>query len=1128
MKCLSCQTDLPEKAKFCASCGSKVALCCPACGSAVNGDQSFCANCGERLKPPEKFKSAKTEALSEDSGDRRVVTVLFTDVSGFTSMSEKLDPEEVSEIINQFFTVLTQPVYKYGGVVDKYIGDAIMALFGAPVAHEDDPVRAVSAAWEMQLAAKEFAAKLLARTGIHLQIRVGINTGLVVAGAVGGAQKQDYTVMGDAVNLAQRMEANASLGGVLVSQETFSQTKNAFSFQEREPIKVKGKQEPVKAYDLAGPKTHGQTGSFDQGKTLAPGGFVGRKTELERLMLSLEGAEKATSQLAILSGEAGIGKSRLVQEFSSRIGPGWATMLGRCPSWTQESSYAMIADLLSRWLDLPSHPQSEVIVRRLQESCALYCPEDLERSVSLLGHLLSLDIPHRETSSLSPQQKRSAAFWTLNDLLCAITRQNPLALFLEDLHWIDQASLDWLRGFAARVESEALPLLLVLQHRPTTERNLGEWGQLDLCRIRLQPLTPEESAGLAGEILETPPSRWPSSLKQLFGQIGARAEGNPLYLTELLLSLIHSRVILKEPGGIKVMPLRAGTSLPTTINGVVASRLDTLGPALRSLLQVASVIGRSFHPRLLASIYPVANAKENLEALAKAGFLHPRSSGEYAFNQVVLQEVTYQSILLSTRRKLHHSLATALEEMLKERAEEQSKLLAFHWSKAENPRKSSHYLFLAGNQAKQNFSNQEAISYYRRSLEWLDKCEEEEGLPDRLDIFLSIAEIETTIGAYAEAQAFLKKAAFLAPSPLVKGKIFFMLSGISERKGDFEAALAPCEEGIGMLLKTGGFELAQLLYQKGWMKLRQGDYQSSIDINKQALTHFGLGDHRREMAKCYNCLGACFYRLNHWQQALESHKTALRLREEADDIHGAAISHQNLGAVYFEIGEWNQAADNYQRSLAIFQKVGDITNISAMQINLGDLLCNMGKLKEAEQYLRQTLELNRRVGNNYLVGLALCAIGNTVSLDGRTEEAIPLLKEGVAILESIGAVDLLAEVYQIFGRVYLSCENWKEGLQCLAQGTELAKSTNSPMQIGVIQRLYASYFLRQEKREEAEQAIKASLELLSKFGSKLEQARAWFVASRIFTNEEGEKLRKEAIAVFRQLDAGLDLKEAEN
>ncbi len=1141
MICHACQAQVPEHAKFCIACGSKLALFCPGCNSEVNEDQRFCANCGDRLPEPAegtstlepKAKVSHTTSLKPslnqgDEGDRRVVTVLFTDVSGFTSMSEKMDPEEVTEIVNQFFSVLTQPIYKYGGVVDKYIGDAIMALFGAPVAHEDDPFRAISAAWEMQRTAKEFAAKLLARTGIQLRIRVGLNTGLVVAGAVGGAQKQDYTVMGDTVNLAQRMEANASLGGVLVTQETYKLTKDFFDYQEREPVKVKGKEEPVKVYDLIGPNRLKPSGKVSSNR------FVGRAADLNRLSLCLQTASEGHPQLVNVSGEAGIGKSRLSEEFANRLDGRWGLMKGRCPSWAQETSYALISNLLRQWLDIPSELPHENIVRRLQESCALYCPEDQDRSVSLLAYLLSIDLPHKETSGLSPQQKRSSAYLVLNDLFIAVVRKNPLVITLSDLHWIDEASLEWLHTFVERIAEGELPLVLILKHRPTVDRNLSDWGdRIDLSRVRLRPFGAEESAALVGNLIDCEPRAWPPPLKQLIQQVSARAEGNPLYLTELIHSLIEAHVLVPDPSNPKVLPMRAGQTLPSTINGVVASRLDMLKPNLRSLLQVASVVGRSFHPQLLAKVYPISNLTQVLAELVKFEFIQPRNGGEYTFNQGIIQEVAYQSLLLSSRRKLHHLLATSLEEMLGERSEEQSKLLAHHWSRAEEPYKSCRYLFLAGERAKGNFSNLEAISCYKQSLDWLNKCGEGEAakkLPSRFDIFVSLAEIETTMGTYAQAQSHLEEALGLSEDPTVKAKVHFLLSQTFERRGDFEAALAQCEAGIPLLAGKGGLELARLLNEKGWLKYREGDYQGCIQLNQQALSQLVKTDGNREMARAYSDIGACLYRLNHWNQSLESHRTALRFREEAEDVPGMAISFQNLGMVHYELGEWDQAAENYQKGLAIHQKVGDVGNISGLQINLGDLLGNQGKIKEAEHYLRQTLELNRRIGDNYMIGLALCGIGNVISLDGqkeKCEEAIALLKEGLAMLETIGAVDLFSEVNQILGRVHLDCGKSLDGCRYLAKGMELSRSTKNLLQVGVISRLHATHSLAQGMREAAALEIKEALKILENIGSKLELARAQWVASEIMEEEEAKGLRQAAIAVFKQLNARLDLEKAE-
>ncbi|MBI6546626.1 MAG: adenylate/guanylate cyclase domain-containing protein, partial [Cyanobacteria bacterium NC_groundwater_1444_Ag_S-0.65um_54_12] len=297
MNCPSCQAALPFKANFCGYCGARLASNASDTNSSVILPIPVKLSTTGDSSPPASSHPATNNVAA---GDRRVVTVLFADVSGFTAMSERLDPEEVREVVNSFFRVVTEPIYRYGGIVDKYIGDAVMAIFGAPLAHEDDAERAMMAAWSMQGITSAFATKTKARTGTQLQLRVGLNTGLVVAGTVGGAYKQDYTVIGDTVNLAQRMEASAKPGQVLITQETFKLTHLRFEYGEGVPIKVKGRQEPVTSYVLRGPRD-GSSAFRDR----LP--LVGRKNELKQLKTVLEHAIHHSPQSVNLVGETGMG-----------------------------------------------------------------------------------------------------------------------------------------------------------------------------------------------------------------------------------------------------------------------------------------------------------------------------------------------------------------------------------------------------------------------------------------------------------------------------------------------------------------------------------------------------------------------------------------------------------------------------------------------------------------------------------------------------------------------------------------------------------------------------------------------------------------------------------------------------
>ncbi|MBM3274541.1 MAG: AAA family ATPase, partial [Candidatus Sericytochromatia bacterium] len=466
--------------------GRPIVISCPGCRQRIAAGSRFCTFCG-----------AKIPDASEAVADRRIVTVLFIDVSGFTAMSEQLDPEAVSHIINDFFHVLVDPIYRYGGVVDKYIGDAIMALFGAPVAHEDDPERAVRAAWEMQVSAQEFSLNLERQTGIGLKVRIGLNTGLVVAGAVGGSQRADYTVIGDTVNLAQRMEANARPGKILVTSETYHPTKHAFLFDPLAPITVKGKSEPVEVYEVVGPRPRAFRAVEDDIRV------VGRDAELERLEDAWRRAKAGKPQAVLLSGDVGQGKSALSRRFLSAIRPDARIHGARCLSYEQQTAYALVGNLLLGCLELPEFAPSAQIAAHLRQFLSGIFPDDAGLA-DRLGHLLGLQPERPDMRSLSPRQLRTSAFLALNDLIVRLASQGPVVLSLEDLHWADDASLEWIRSLLDRLGGAAsdCPVMVLIQARPDNELHAPELdGPLAFMTIALRPLDKASSLDLGAMLL---------------------------------------------------------------------------------------------------------------------------------------------------------------------------------------------------------------------------------------------------------------------------------------------------------------------------------------------------------------------------------------------------------------------------------------------------------------------------------------------------------------------------------------------------------------------------------------------------------------------------------------------------
>ncbi|MBU6428869.1 MAG: AAA family ATPase, partial [Cyanobacteria bacterium REEB65] len=742
------------------------------------------------------------------------MTVLFADVEGFTSLSARLDPERVTEILNAFFKVLAEPVYRCGGVVDKYMGDAIMALFGAPIAHEDDPERAVLAALELQRAARQFAAELESQTGISLAVRVGVNTGLVVAGAVGSGAKRDYTVMGDAVNVARRLETAAARGTVLVGESTYNVTRDRFDFEWIGPLVLKGIPDPVVAYRALGARPIARAELRER----TP--LVGRQSELTRLLTCLDNLKNGSPQVVGLVGEAGIGKSRLAREFLARIrsrGEG-RLLRASCPSYGRDHPLRLLVALLSAWLDLDDDAPDQAYWAALNERAMHAGHPDAASAAALLSHLLGRDPADSAAERLTPRQRRNAAFLVLNDLLVAEARRQPLFLAIDDLHWVDAGSFEWLDSFIDRLGTEPgpLPVLVFFQARPATEGGFTDWaGKVDLTQIVLRPLSADHQRALVGAALGLPgtPALWPSSIVHLSEQLMARAEGNPLFLWELLKGLLDGRTLVRGELGWDVIRPLADVDLPTSIKGVVAARLDALPQALRNLLQVAAVIGRNFTAELLSAV--VGGEISNLLAeLVAADFFHRRENGEFAFNQAVIHEVAYESLLIATRRELHRKVGEALESLCGDRHKEHADVLAYHFRCAEVPAKASEYLYRSGQRALRAFANGDALKAFQQALAFLPGTD---APVPRVDILAGLAEVEVLLGDYASAQTHVEEAIALQTEPRALADLHCLLARNLDRQGAYQDSLGRLAIAITDLGEREPAVIPRLLLEKSWI-----------------------------------------------------------------------------------------------------------------------------------------------------------------------------------------------------------------------------------------------------------------------------------------------------------------------
>jgi class 3 adenylate cyclase/tetratricopeptide (TPR) repeat protein len=730
MRCPECQFDNRAGARFCGKCRTKLSLICPQCSSENSPENAFCDQCGSDLKEPQesfpidyeepqsytpKFLADKIlTSRSSIEGERKLVTVLFADVASYTAMSEKLDPEKVHQVMDGCFKILMDEIHKYEGTINQFTGDGIMALFGAPVAHEDHAQRACYAALAIQSAVTAYGERIKGDHGQDFKMRIGLNSGPVIVGAIGDDLRMDYTAVGDTTNLAARMESMAQPGKVFVSENTQRLSRDFFEFKSLGKVEVKGKEDPQEAYELI------KTGEVETriGASVAKGltRFVGRKNSMAALMEAYEKAKSGSGQVVGLVGEAGVGKSRILFEMRSMLPQGEHSYLeGRCIHFGGSMIYLPILDILRSYFEIKDG-DPELTIKKKTEEKIIDFDEKLKGVLPPIHELLSLEVDDEAFSKLEPNEKRERTFEAIRDLLIRVSQERPLILAVEDLHWIDKTSEEFLGYLIGWLANN--PTLLLLLYRPEYTH---PWGSKSYYNsIVLSQLTTKSSAELVKAILEGA-----EVVQELRELILHRSGGNPLFMEEFTRSLIENGTIQRKDHQYVLSQKPADIQVPDTIQGIIAARIDRLEDNLKRTMQVASVIGRDFAFRILKAITGMKQElKSHLINLQGLEFIYEKRlfpELEYIFKHILTQEVAYNSLLLKRRKEIHEKIGKAIEEIYTDRLEEFYEMLAYHYSKSENFEKAFQYLKLSGLKAVEKHSLIEALSHYKEAKYAIDQ-----------------------------------------------------------------------------------------------------------------------------------------------------------------------------------------------------------------------------------------------------------------------------------------------------------------------------------------------------------------------------------------------------------------------
>jgi len=1063
-------------------------------------------------------------------GERREVTVLFLDGVGFTRLSVSLDPEAVFNLINDLLTRLVACVHRYGGLVDKFTGDGLMAVFGAPVAHENDAELSVRAAIDMQHAASEFAEIARAQLGAPVQIRIGINRGPVIAGVLGTREQSAYTVIGETVNLAARLEALAQPGSILVSSSVYARTESFFDFAPPQTVVVRGVDAPVEIHEALSFRA---SPTSPRGVPGMVGPYLGRDTELTQLHEFSDGClTDRQGRLITVTGEAGLGKSRLISEWVAQIPPdGFTVWRGRGLPYAEGTGYGVFRSLLRDALDSYADPdqwQSRVsepfrpLIRRLLE---LPQPESEE---ALWEHLS----PER-TSQLTALGIRE---WLINE-----TSHRPLILILDDFHWADDLSRQVLQSLLALINESRILFCIIM--RPHAGAGL-DGTQLDpamCCHITVPPLTDSESRVLLSSFVDL--DGVPDATVET---ILTRAEGNPFYIEEFVRMLIEQEVLHLQNGKWSAvsLPELANLDLPTSLRGLMLARVDRLPENLRYLLQHATVIGLQFDPALLQVIEHrlrrVDNIDPMIDRLSEMGLLQLRTAAgphTYAFRHILTQETVYHSILRSERPELHRVVAESIEELYGGVLDLHVEALALHYDRARVRDKALHYALWAGKRAQDRFANREALGHYSRALQ-LSQHLGQTG-EARWQAAVGLGDIQQHVGEYEDAVTFYEATLndYTQAGPIARADVMMKLGRAWDKLGNLEKAESWLKSAATEIAhtdeRTPAIE-AEIYGALGWLTLRSGDLPSAQALLERAASLVETTDDYGVLSSTLNRLGAVYLGQGQRRKAAAAVERSLDIRERLGDLLGVARSSNNLGILLRGSGDWEGALKTYRRSLKAMQTIGDAEGVAIAHTNIGNVYIDIGDWDQAETNLQHSYELAQRIANPYEKAQANMNLGRLYLRKSEYGKAARYLDTALVLYAQVGASanPNVIDAYWLQGLLYLEqgeitrAHSWSErSFALLTEST--GESDGESSEWGRYHQLVGRLVLTQGRVSEARERLTRAKTIFEANASHADVGRTgYWLAQALMRAGEPIAARDElmqARTIFEELGAQVDL-----
>jgi len=985
MKCPKCQFENPEDSQFCLECGGKIESRCPKCSKVVPIGAKFCNGCGHDLTIPteptpkdlsfeekiDKIQRYLPKGLTEKilaqrgkiEGERKQVTVMFCDMEGFTPLVERLGSEEAYSIMDQVYEILIHKVHDYEGTVNEMTGDGIMALFGAPVALEDAPQRAIRSAIAIHLEMTRFSERIKQEgTGMPtIKMRIGIHTGPVVVGTVGNNLRVEFKAVGDTVNLASRVEGLADPGTTFTTEDTFKLTEGFFRFEALGKKEIKGKEDPVNVYRVIAPST--RRTRFDVSAEMGLTPFVGRTRELELLLDGFERAKQGRGQAFSIIAEAGVGKSRLLYEFRKAVANEDATFLeGKCLSYSRNVTYHPVIDILKSNFDVNEGDSDSRIKAKVKKGLKMIGADEASNLPYLL-ELLSVEESGIDQISMSPEARKDRMIETMIRISLKGSEISPLIMAVEDLHWIDNSSEGALKYLLESISGARI--LLIFTYRPEFVHTWG--GRSYHNQVNLNRLSNRESLSMVSHLLGTEDID-----RDLENLILEKTEGIPFFIEEFLKSLKDLKMIERKGNRYHITENIQGLAIPSTIQDVIMARVDSLPERAKEVLQTGSIIEREFSHELIKRVMDLSEKEllSNLSVLKDSELLFERGifpESTYIFKHALTREVVYDSILARRKKGLHDDIGNAIEELHKDNLGEHYGVLAEHYIISENYEKGANYCRLAAKNAEEKISIKECVAYSEKRVACIERLTQTEEVQKNLiDARTALGLYYVNINGHSEAKEAVSPIIDLAKKRgnkrrlaqihTILGTYYF---GVEENYPmsfkHFEEALKISKEVkdiVSSVLASAWFGIA-LGYDCDFKKASYY-MEEAIKINAAAnalwgvaamkshlslivYNYSGKGNHGFRVSEeavqiaeksgdqlsksmAYVSHGASFFYRRFLEDAIKYLLNGTDLCERVNNIMWSAGGHAFLGDIYFEIGEYQKSKDHFGQAIQVSEQ----------------------------------------------------------------------------------------------------------------------------------------------------------------------------------------------------------------